>query len=297
MKDIDTLRAAIKAQQDAIKQAQATIRQARQHMDNASTEFQRIAQGTGSPNAHGAIESTRLAHEHLTTSHGNTDAINQHLDDYLTDISGQQAWTSNDTAHPAVRNLGHRPPTPAPERGGPRTPDGGLDFKALYKKLGLDKKEFLGSALTPERITELMGKLPKMKPGHGSKTRGFWIDSDGKERQIVSGTHDHEHPAAQQYWRIIARRIFEETDPKDRSEHDTWEKWWEGLATAADVELKSIMAMNASKKKHGTVLINNPDGPCQGILSCDRLIEEFLNQDETLTVIWPGGRKIYKGKR
>lgn len=293
MKDIDTLRAAIKAQQDAIKQAQATIRQARQHMDNASTELQRIAQGTGSPNAHGAIESTRRVHEHLTTSHGNTDATNQHLDDYLTDISGQQAWTSNDTAHPAVRNLSDRPPTPAPEsrQGGPRTPDGKLDFKALATRLGLDKKKFLDAALTSERITELLEKLPKMKPGSGEITSGFWIDDNGRERSIVSGQGervDHEYldldyQKSINYWRVIIDQVVPQ-----KHRNALWNH-----TVAGHAEIKAAIQMRADNVRHASIVINNPDGPCGGKpVLCQELLKKYLRKGSTLTIYWPGGNYI-----
>ena len=44
------------------------------------------------------------------------------------------------------------------------------------------------------------------------------------------------------------------------------------------------------------IVINNPNGPCQGPLGCDALLPRFLPPGSELTVHWPGGqRQTYRG--
>lgn len=74
------------------------------------------------------------------------------------------------------------------------------------------------------------------------------------------------------------------------------------LARSGDVELKLAIQMRENWQRTGsvskeTVVINHPDGPCRGRLSCDGLLARYLPPGGELTVYWPGGNvKTYRGE-
>ncbi|MGH3716270.1 MAG: DddA-like double-stranded DNA deaminase toxin [Micromonosporaceae bacterium] len=126
-----------------------------------------------------------------------------------------------------------------------------------------------------------LDKLPvrRRKRGEPSpKTRGLWIDDNGDEHPLISGTHEPEFRAAQQHAEQIGvvRRPYQ-------------------LTTAADVELKFAMRMRAAGISRANIVINNK--PCTGEMSCDTLLPLFLPPNAELTVHGPDSfKKTYRGR-
>jgi hypothetical protein len=117
------------------------------------------------------------------------------------------------------------------------------------------------------------------------KTHGRWVDEDGVVHDLLSGEHDGVYKAVNQ--RAIDLGII----PAGT-----------GLARAGDVELKFALGMRrtwertkvAPKEK---IVINHPDGPCEGEYSCDGLLSRYLPPGGELTVYWLGGNsRTYRGE-
>ena len=70
-----------------------------------------------------------------------------------------------------------------------------------------------------------------------------------------------------------------------------------------DVELKFAMRMRETWQVTGVaakenIVINHPNGPCEGELGCNDLLPSFLPPKSELTVHWPGGgQRTYRGTR
>lgn len=117
-----------------------------------------------------------------------------------------------------------------------------------------------------------------------SKTHGRWPGPQGHTRTLVSGEHDGIH------LRVNHRAQNMGIIPAGTS-----------LAVASDVELKVAQTMWETWTRTGTtsretIVINKPEGPCEGRLSCDSLLERFLPPQGELTVYWPGCQhRTYRG--
>ncbi|MBT8228025.1 MAG: hypothetical protein HKP61_13470 [Dactylosporangium sp.] len=120
--------------------------------------------------------------------------------------------------------------------------------------------------------------------GPASKTHGRWTDANGVTHKLLSGWHDGYHVAVNQF--AIRLGVI--------PAHGRLER-------AGDIELKFALGMRGRWQRTGTapretIIINHPDGPCQGKLSCDGLLHRYLPPGGELTVHWPGGNKrTYRG--
>lgn len=116
--------------------------------------------------------------------------------------------------------------------------------------------------------------MPPFEPDR--KTHGRAVGKGGKIESVVSGEFD---PTTREYdpryvdGVKLARRLGK-VPPKGK------------LTAAGDVELKWALQMRKDGVKRSQVTINNPQGPCQGELSCDTLLPIWLDQDSELTVHW-----------
>ena len=116
--------------------------------------------------------------------------------------------------------------------------------------------------------------MPPFEPSR--KTHGRAVGKGGKIESVVSGELD---PTTREYdpryveGVKLARRLGK-VPPKGK------------LTAAGDVELKWALQMRKDGVKRSQVAINNPQGPCQGELSCDTLLPVWLDQDSELTVHW-----------
>lgn len=122
------------------------------------------------------------------------------------------------------------------------------------------------------------------REGTRPKTHGRWTDYTGTTHHLVSGRHDGYHAMVDQH-AVALGLVPAQT----------------GLYRSGDVELKFAMRMRETWQRTGappqeTIVINNPNGPCEGRLGCDALLPRFLPPDGELTVHWPGGAKIYRGE-
>lgn len=117
-----------------------------------------------------------------------------------------------------------------------------------------------------------------------AKTHGRWPGAGGRTRVLVSGEHDGI------YVRVSQRARDMGIIPSGSS-----------LAAASDVELKVAQTMWETWVRTGIasseiLVINKPDGPCQGPFGCDSLLEWLLPPQGRLSVHWPGGRcRDYRG--
>jgi len=115
------------------------------------------------------------------------------------------------------------------------------------------------------------------KRGHRTKTHGRWAIDENSTMDLVSGRdqyadrNDHRWP-----------QIKRPSEPAP-------------ISAAADVELKFATYMNDHDIDKATIVINNPKGPCAGIVGCDEQLERFLGAGREMTVVWPGGSKTYTG--
>lgn len=115
------------------------------------------------------------------------------------------------------------------------------------------------------------------KRGHRTKTHGRWaIDAD-TTMDLVSGRDEYADRNDQRW-----PRIKRPSEPAP-------------ISAAADVELKFATYMNDHEIDQATIVINNPKGPCAGIVGCDEQLERFLGAGREMTVVWPGGSKTYTG--
>jgi len=107
----------------------------------------------------------------------------------------------------------------------------------------------------------LLAKLPVrvLGRGGGEKTRGTWVDADGKEHPLISGMHEPYFNKALEHAHQLG------LVPRPRV-----------LTTAADVELKFAMRMRHKQIRDADIVINNQDGPCPGRRGCDELLPVFL---------------------
>ena len=58
---------------------------------------------------------------------------------------------------------------------------------------------------------------------------------------------------------------------------------------ASDVEQKFAAIMLRDQIGTANLVINNPKGPCPGVLGCDNVLNSILGKEHALTVYWPGG--------
>jgi hypothetical protein len=129
-------------------------------------------------------------------------------------------------------------------------------------------------------------QMPRFDPDATvrQKTHGRWTDSAGTTHHLLSGRHDPYHT-------MVDQRAAELSLVRPNT----------GLARSGDIELKFAMRMRETWQRTGmapreTIVINNPNGPCEGDLGCDALLPRFLPPGGELTVHWPGGKKTYRGE-
>ena len=131
-----------------------------------------------------------------------------------------------------------------------------------------------------------LAQMPRFTPDASArpKTHGRWTDHTGTTHHLLSGRHDGYHTKVDQH--AVALGLI----PAGT-----------GLLRSGDVELKFAMRMRERWQHTGTppretIVINKPDGPCEGRLGCDALLPRFLPPGGQLTVHWPGGAKTYRGE-
>jgi len=135
----------------------------------------------------------------------------------------------------------------------------------------------------PERY---LARMPRFDPDSGTrpKTHGRWTDHTGTTHDLLSGRHDGYHTKVDQH--AVAIGLI----PAGT-----------GLARSGDIELRFAIRMRETWQRTGSpprekIVINNPNGPCEGDLGCDTLLPRFLPPGAELTVHWPGGTKTYRGE-
>ncbi|MBT8224498.1 MAG: hypothetical protein HKP61_19440 [Dactylosporangium sp.] len=117
-----------------------------------------------------------------------------------------------------------------------------------------------------------------------TKTHGMWIDEHGVAHDLLSGEHDGMHV------QVNKRAVRLGRIPPGAK-----------MFSGSDIELKFAMGMRQTWERTGTIrneiiVINKPEGPCQGELGCDALLPYYLPPGGTLTVYWPGGNhRTYRG--
>ncbi|CAM3432834.1 DddA-like double-stranded DNA deaminase toxin [Stackebrandtia soli] len=133
--------------------------------------------------------------------------------------------------------------------------------------------------------TPYFGDMPEMTPkaerrlGQSiPKTHGRWVGGDVLE--WASGDDDRARTATE----VWADCVFHRWGPP------------KAPTTMYHVEMKFAAFMRRSGRTNESLVINHPDGPCEGQYGCDTLIERMLAPGSTLTVHWPGGRRTYLGR-
>lgn len=109
------------------------------------------------------------------------------------------------------------------------------------------------------------------------RTHGVWHDGRGQMAEFVSGTSGLYAQMSKAFW---TRGIWGGSPPPS----DAW--------THAEAQFATFM--RASGKKHETISINHPEGPCA---DCNQLISFYLKEGSSLTVRWPGGERTYRGRQ
>jgi hypothetical protein len=133
--------------------------------------------------------------------------------------------------------------------------------------------------MSDEEGWRLFGKLPvrdETKPVR-QKTRGIWRDEDGNEQPLVSGQRlgEGDDPYYQQVKNFMREHRIGRQDGEPM--------------VASHVEAKFALFMRERGRMHETIAVNKVS--CDGDLSCDELLKQFLPPGGTLTVFGPGGFK------
>jgi hypothetical protein len=129
-------------------------------------------------------------------------------------------------------------------------------------------------------------RMLRFDPDSGTrpKTHGRWTDHTGVTHDLLSGRHDGYHTKVDQH--AVAIGLI----PAGA-----------GLARSGDIEIRFAVRMRETWQRTGSpprenIVINNPNGPCEGDLGCDTLLPRCLPPGAELTVHWPGGTKTYRGE-
>jgi hypothetical protein len=189
-------------------------------------------------------------------------------------VSGARA------AGPRATRGGQRPDTPSggPAIGeGPREKDGTkpADDKSSRPAVGDDSADRDGTSpeVSDDDARDMLKKLPvrRDQPGHREKTRGLWRDTDGAEREWISGFDD---------WRDKADR-FAVAEKLGDAPHL--------LQITSHVEIKFAMFMREKGLRRASLVVNKP--PCLGESGCDEMLKDFLPKGSKLTVYGPNNFK------
>jgi hypothetical protein len=129
-----------------------------------------------------------------------------------------------------------------------------------------------------ERAADLLAALP-VRDENNRKTVGRWIDEDGQEHgPLVSGRTGGYKEAVEQL-RVLG------IGP---GRGDLW--------VAAHVEVKLAVQMRQTEARAITLAVNNV--PCfEGQWSCDRLLPQILKSGQSIAIHWPGGKRVYRGRK
>jgi hypothetical protein len=106
-------------------------------------------------------------------------------------------------------------------------------------------------------------------------TTGLFYDSDGTEHRIVSG-HEDISTRVEDLLRASGKVTMPPVGTHPAISH---------------VETKVAMMMREKEVTAGVVVINNEEGPCPGLYSCQAVLGVVLPTGYTLTVWWPGRTK------
>lgn len=124
--------------------------------------------------------------------------------------------------------------------------------------------------------------LPAFERKRGStpRTHGVAQFGDGTRMTFVSG-EDETTPR-------IREHMWQHTGPV-RSPKGFWSE--------SHAELKAALAMSDHGVKRAELVINNPNGPCEGPIGCNGLIARYLQPGAVLTVHWRGADGTMQSKR
>lgn len=143
-----------------------------------------------------------------------------------------------------------------------------------------------GPTFNPRRYLDDMPTMtPRAKRRLGEpvpKTHGRWVGGQDGLTDWISGEGDEHADNANRVW-------AEEVDPQRRTPLPL---------VLSHVEMKFAGFMRSTGRRHETLVINHPDGPCKGAYACETLIEPMLAPGSKLTVHWPGdNRRTFTGRQ
>ncbi|MET9954407.1 DddA-like double-stranded DNA deaminase toxin [Streptomyces sp. NPDC006339] len=143
-----------------------------------------------------------------------------------------------------------------------------------------------------EKVQGVIDKLPTYSR-LGDKTYGEILDMDGNPlpaahadgvHQLMSGEHDDLFKKADELLQSSGHALY---PPKRIGNY----------SIASHTEAKYAAWMKSKGIKHAIVAINNNNGVCNKKLNCTNAVEAILPVGWTLTVYYPGGKKILEGRR
>lgn len=111
-------------------------------------------------------------------------------------------------------------------------------------------------------------------------TTGLFYDRDGAEHLFTSGADADARHAAD-----VLRVVGAAASPLGT------------YPAASHVEIKAAVRMRDVGETQGVLVINNPTGPCVGILSCGAALDRVLPPGSTLVVWWPDSRGMMRQRR
>jgi hypothetical protein len=163
-----------------------------------------------------------------------------------------------------------------------------LDINVFHSRTHLDLTEVAGAAGTG-------AVLGAVAPGH-RKTRRVRVSENATwhpaEHKLGAGdlpaygdgsTYGRLEIGSQTYYLKSGTGepgLSARTDPDIRA----------GAVTPSHAEGHASMVMRISGEKEGTLVINNPNGPCR---FCLRVVDNILPEGSTLTVVWSDGLETH----
>ncbi|MEV6097253.1 DddA-like double-stranded DNA deaminase toxin [Nocardia sp. NPDC051981] len=179
----------------------------------------------------------------------------------------------------------HKPPSSdgGSSNAGRSTPDRGLESNAL----GPDRDGHFPADIDTPGVRQAFDDLQDRTSG---ATRGFALDAATDQRipypygknpddAIVSDQKAPWTRAQELIKKMPFWRRYGNTTPK----------------FAADVEMKAAIVARDLRIKNLKIVINNASGPCR--LGCHLALPYLVDPEGSITVIYPGGYRIYKGSK
>lgn len=153
----------------------------------------------------------------------------------------------------------------------------------------------------PQWVQLIHDRLPKWVDGlKGQKTVGELVDDNGEPfldlpgdiKRMTSGevVYDANGKRFDDPWWVKAQKLVA-GKPGFPSGRNT------KYIGTSHVETKYAVWMAETGKKHATVVINNNEGVCRKLQNCEMAVWHILPAGSTLTVYYPGGKKVLVGGR